>query len=86
MQSIDPKKRQVVADIIRRLHDGLTVDEAKSEILHRVGRLSSAEITEIEQGLINEGVSADEIRRFCNVHAKLFESALEQTVASPDSP
>ncbi|HTO21920.1 MAG TPA: DUF438 domain-containing protein [Spirochaetia bacterium] len=86
MASIDPKKRAVVAGVIRRLHKGLSVEEAKTEILRDVGRLTSAEITDIEQGLINEGVSPDEIRRFCNVHALLFESALEQTVASPDSP
>jgi DUF438 domain-containing protein len=86
MTSVDPRKRQVVADIIRRLHRGLSVEDAKSEILQGVGKLSSAEITEIEQGLIDEGVPPDEIRRFCNVHALLFESALEQTVASPDSP
>ncbi len=83
---IDPRKRKVVADIITRLHHGLSVEDAKTEILKDVGKLSSSEITEIEQGLINEGVSADEIRRFCNVHALLFESALEQTVASPDAP
>ena len=86
MANVDPGKRQVVADIIRRLHDGLDVEEAKSEILRTVGKLTSAEITGIEQGLIDEGVSPDEIRRFCNVHARLFESALEQTVASPESP
>lgn len=86
MAQIDPRKRKVVADIITRLHHGLSVEDAKAEILKDVGKLSSSEITEIEQGLINEGVSADEIRRFCNVHALLFESALEQTVASPDAP
>ena len=86
MATVDPRKRQVVSDIIRRLHEGLGVEEAKSEILRDVGKLTSAEITGIEQGLIDEGVSPDEIRRFCNVHARLFESALEQTVASPDSP
>ncbi|MGA2379425.1 MAG: DUF438 domain-containing protein [Spirochaetia bacterium] len=86
MAYVDPRKRQVVADIIRRLHTGLTVEEAKSEILRDVGKLTSAEITEIEQGLIDEGVSPDEIRRFCNVHALLFESALEQTFASPEAP
>lgn len=86
MAPVDSRKRAVVADVIRRLHKGLSVEAAKGEILRDVGRLSSAEITEIEQGLIDEGVSPDEIRRFCNVHALLFESALEQTVASPDSP
>jgi len=86
MALIDMRKRNVVADIIKRLHHGLSVEDAKAEILKDVGKLTSAEITEIEQALIDEGVSADEIRRFCNVHALLFESALEQTVASPDSP
>ena len=86
MATIDPRKRKVVSDIITRLHHGLSVEDAKTEILRDVGKLSSSEITEIEQGLINEGVSPDEIRRFCNVHALLFESALEQTVASPDAP
>jgi uncharacterized protein len=86
MAEIDPRKRKVVSDIITRLHHGLSVEDAKTEILRDVGKLSSSEITEIEQGLINEGVSPDEIRRFCNVHALLFESALEQTVASPDAP
>src|SRR5208283_4176718 len=86
MATIDPRKRRVVADIIARLHHGLSIEDAKTEILRDVGTLSSSEITEIEQGLINEGVPADEIRRFCNVHALLFESALEQTVASPDAP
>ena len=62
MANVDPGKRQVVADIIRRLHDGLDVEEAKSEILRTVGKLTSAEITGIEQGLIDEGVSPDEIR------------------------
>jgi uncharacterized protein len=86
MAFVDAGKKSIVADIIRRLHKGLPVEEAKNEILRDVGKLSSAEITDIEQSLIDEGVSPDEIRRFCNVHALLFASALEKEVASPDSP
>ncbi len=85
MASIDAKKKKVVADIIRQLHGGLPVEKAKERILREVGTLSSAEITDIEQSLIDEGVSPDEIKKFCNVHALLFESALEQTVATPES-
>jgi hypothetical protein len=83
---VDQRKKAVVAGIIRRLHGGLSVEEARAEILRDVGKLSSAEITDIEQSLIDEGVQPDEIRRFCNVHALLFESALEASVASPESP
>ncbi len=86
MAAVDARKRQIVAGIIRRLHEGLSVEEARSEILEHVGRLSLAEITDIEQGLIDEGVPPDEIRRFCNVHALLFESALEQAAAAPTEP
>ncbi|HTP60100.1 MAG TPA: DUF438 domain-containing protein [Spirochaetia bacterium] len=86
MSPIDPHKKALVADIIRRLHAGLSVGQAKERILREVGRLTSAEITEIEQSLIDDGVSPEEIRRFCNVHALLFEEALEKTIAEPDAP
>ncbi len=85
MAGIDARKKKVVADIIRQLHDGLAVEQAKERILREVGTLSSADITTIEQSLIDEGVSPDEIKRFCNVHALLFEAALEEKVATPES-
>lgn len=71
------EKRELVKDILRRLHGGLAAEEAKEEIVRRVGSIRSAEIAEIEQSLMEEGIPADEIRRFCNVHALLFEPALE---------
>jgi uncharacterized protein len=84
MNTIDEKKRTLVAEIIRRLHDGLSVQEAKERIQKEVGKLTSSEITQIEQSLIDEGVSPDEIRRFCNVHALLFDEALEKAVSTPE--
>jgi len=86
MPPIDAGKKKLVSDIIRQLHQGLSVEQAKDAIVTKVGKLTSAEITDIEQSLIDEGVSPDEIKRFCNVHALLFQSALEQSVAIPDSP
>jgi hypothetical protein len=83
---MDQKKRNLVAGIIRDLHAGLGVEEAKKRIEGEVGTLTSVEVTDIEQSLIDEGVPADEIKRFCNVHALLFESSLERTVAAEDSP
>jgi hypothetical protein len=82
--TIDSRKKTIVSDIIRQLHQGLPVEEARQRILHEVGKLTSSEITTIEQSLIDEGVSPDEIRRFCNVHALLFESALEKSMETPE--
>jgi DUF438 domain-containing protein len=80
------KRKEIVKDIILKLHQGLSPEEAKSRFLKEVGNITSTEIAEIEQSLINEGMSPDEIKRFCNVHALLFESALKEVTTREDSP
>ncbi|MEW5806511.1 MAG: DUF438 domain-containing protein [Acidobacteriota bacterium] len=80
------QKKEVIKDIIIRLHKGLTVQEATKELQEKVGSIGSTEIAEIEQSLIREGLSTDEIKKFCNVHALLFQSALQQSVVAVESP
>jgi DUF438 domain-containing protein len=79
-------KMGVVKDIIRQLHQGMSAEQAKERFEREVGNVTSSEIAEIEQGLINEGISPEEIKRFCNVHALIFRSALEKAVATEISP
>ena len=83
---MDAGKKTIVKDVIRSLHAGHAVEQAKERILRDVGPLSSAEITEIEQSLIEDGVSPEEIKSFCNVHALLFESSLAQGLTPETSP
>ena len=73
-------------DIIIKLHQGLSVDEAKERFEKEVGNISSTEIAEIEQTLINEGLSPEEIKKFCNVHALIFQSALEKSASEETFP
>lgn len=79
-------KREVVKDIILRLHRGLSLEEAKRTFEEEVGSISSTEIAEIEQSLMNEGLSPKEIKKFCNVHALLFQSALEKSISKEEAP
>jgi DUF438 domain-containing protein len=79
------KRKEIVKDIILKLHQGLSVEQAKDRFLREVGNISSAEIAEIEQSLISEGLSPEEIRKFCNVHALLFESALKKAATKEES-
>lgn len=80
------KKKEIMKDIIRKLHQGLTIEEAKERFEKEIGTASSTEIAEIEQDLINEGLSPEEIKKFCNVHALLFQSALEKSIIKETSP
>lgn len=83
---METQKKTLIKEVIRGLHAGLAVEQAKEKILREVGPLSSAEIMEVEQSLIEEGVDPQEIKAFCNVHALLFESSLAESVARNESP
>src|SRR3989304_1363036 len=72
-------KTEIMKDIIRKLHSGLTAEAAKDRFETEIGNITSTEIAELEQGLINEGIPPEEIKKFCNVHALIFQSTLEKT-------
>jgi len=80
------QKKDIMKDIIRKLHEGLSLEEAKKRFEREIGNVFSTEIAEIEQGLLSEGISPDEIKKFCNVHALLFQSALEKSMDQEQSP
>ena len=75
--SNNQKKKEIMKDIIRKLHQGLTIEEAKERFEKEIGATSSTEIAEIEQALINEGISPEEIKKFSNMHALLEEPVFE---------
>ncbi len=79
-------KKEVMKDIILKLHRGLSAEEAKERFEKEVGNITSTEIAGIEQSLIDEGLSTDEIKKFCNVHALIFQSALEKSVGGETFP
>lgn len=80
------QKKEIMKDIIRKLHEGLGLEAARARFEKEIGNVTSTEIAEIEQGLMNEGISPDEIKKFCNVHALLFQSALEKSMDKEESP
>ena len=80
------QKKEVLKDIILKLHEGLSIEAASERFEKEVGTISSVEIAEIEQELINEGLSPEEIKKFCNVHALLFKAALEKAPTQETSP
>src|SRR3990172_7899758 len=79
-------KKEIMKDIIRQLHRGLSAEAAKERFEKEVGNVTSTEIAQIEQGLIDDGLSPEEIKKFCNVHALIFQSALEKAAAGETFP
>ncbi|HOJ85974.1 MAG TPA: DUF438 domain-containing protein [Elusimicrobiales bacterium] len=79
-------KKEVVKEILKKLNSGISFQEAKKEVVAKIGNIESKELFEIEQELINEGITPEEIKRFCNVHALLFEGMFENKISDIKNP
>lgn len=81
-----PDRKRVLKEILAQLHGGLALAEAKKRFEAEIGPVTSKEIFELEQSLLDDGIPAEEIKRFCNVHALLFNGSLEKTMEDPADP
>lgn len=72
------KRKEILKNIIRQLHEGRTVDEVKEEFAALLRDVGPTEIAEIEQALIEEGFPEMEIKRLCDVHVAVFRESLDR--------
>ena len=71
-------RQKVLKELIMELHDGKSVDEVKARFAELIEGISAAEISEMEQALIREGMPVEEIQRLCDVHAAVFKGSIEE--------
>lgn len=65
-------------EIIRQLHAGKPVEAVKDEFAALLEDVGPDELTRIEQALVDEGLSPEEITPLCDVHVALFRESLDQ--------
>ncbi|MEW5900497.1 MAG: DUF438 domain-containing protein, partial [Acidobacteriota bacterium] len=70
-------RQEVLKDIIRELHKGGKLEEQKKRFAELVKDISAAEIAELEQNLIAEGLPEEDVKRLCDVHVQVFKESLE---------
>lgn len=70
-------RQEQLKSLIKRLHDGATVEEVKADFDKLTEGINALEITEMEQALVNEGMPVEEIQRLCDVHASVFKGSIE---------
>lgn len=82
-------RHKVLKEIILELHQGKSVQEVKNKFNEVAKDLDPAELSLVEQSLINEGLPVEEVQRLCDVHAQVFKDALEKNpelFAEPGHP
>lgn len=80
--------KQLLKDMIRKLHAGAKVDEVKEQFKEVLAKIGPADIAQTEEELIQEGLPREEIRRLCEVHLALFKEpmAKAEALAPPGHP
>ncbi len=78
MKSNKEQRQKVLKEIILQLHEGKDPAEVKEEFANLIEGVSASEISEMESGLVAEGMAVEEIQKLCDVHAEIFRGAVTQ--------
>ncbi len=77
-------KQDKLKQLIKRLHEGEDFESVKADFAKTFGDVSTQEITELEQALVEEGLPVEEIQRLCDVHARVFGGSVSDIHSSDD--
>ena len=61
-------KKEMLKDLIKALHAGESPDELKQRFKDVLKDVDPAQIAQVEEELIAEGMPRDEIQRLCDIH------------------
>lgn len=70
-------RRETLKKLIRRLHQGESVDRVKEDFGKLIDGVTATEISQMEAELVAEGMPVEEVQRLCDVHAAVFQGSIE---------
>ncbi|MGB9816371.1 MAG: DUF438 domain-containing protein [Desulfurococcaceae archaeon] len=76
MSNINESKKEILKDVLRAIHSGISPSELKAKFRDVLANVSPIEIPLIEQELVKEGVSVNDILKLCDLHVELFREYL----------
>lgn len=69
--------KELILDLHRYEGNQEKYEEIRKSFQEEFGTISSLEISKIEQELLQEGLQVEDIQRLCNIHASVFQGAIE---------
>lgn len=78
-------RQKTIKEIIKKLHEGKTVEEVKAQFEEAFQGVSASEISAAESALIADGLPVEEVQKLCDVHAAVFKGSIEE-IHQPADP
>lgn len=76
MSELINNRQEQLKKLIKQIHDGMPIEEAKAQFKKEFGTVTTEEITSMEHSLIEEGMPLEEVQRLCDVHAAVFDGSI----------
>ncbi len=71
-------RQKMIRELLSDLHAGKSFEEVKAKFAQAFQGVSASEIAEAERGLVEQGVSIEEITKLCDVHASVFRGSIQE--------
>ena len=75
---MDAGKRDAIKAAIRKIHAGEDLGTVKADFKAAVKGLTEAEIAEVEEEVMREGASVEDVRQLCGAHLEVFREAMAE--------
>ena len=75
---MDAGKRDAIKAAIRKIHAGEDLGAVKAGFKSAVKGLTEAEIAEVEEEVMREGASVEDVRQLCGAHLEVFREAMAE--------
>ena len=75
------KRKELLKHMILQLHKGEAPEEVRTQLIRLMGKVPYADIVEVEQQLISEGLPQEEVLKLCDVHTTALKGAIDHTGA-----
>ncbi|SMP66394.1 DUF438 domain-containing protein [Anoxynatronum buryatiense] len=72
------ERQKILKEIILQLHDGKDPGEVQQQFASLIDGVAASEISEMEAGLIADGMPIEEVQRLCDLHADIFKGSVEE--------
>jgi len=81
-------RKAILKEFLKKLHEGADPEQIKEEFKKALGDIPPTEMAQVEEELIKEGMSSEEIQKFCDVHLTVLRESLdkEKTLAPAGHP
>lgn len=84
MSELINNRQELLKNIIKEIHNGMPLEEAKALFKRDFETVTTEEITSMEHSLIEEGMSIEEVQGLCDVHASVFDGSISDIHSTKD--